>query len=91
MTVVVPTALGVNVTEHVPATRAQLATLNEPAAPVLENETEPVGVLDVPAAVSVTVAVQVDACATKTGLVHATAVLVVLRLTTTDAEPVLVA
>ncbi len=91
MTVVVPTALGVNVTEHVPATKAQLATLNEPAAPVLENETEPVGVLEVPAAVSVTVAVQVEAWLTKTGEVHATAVLVVRRLTVTDAVPLLVA
>ncbi len=86
----VPTALGVNVTEHVPATRAQLATLNDPAAPVELKLTLPVGVLEVPAAVSVTVAVQVEAWLTKTGEVHATAVLVVLRLTVIDAVPLLV-
>ncbi len=80
-----------NVTEQLPVTRAQLAALNDPAAPVLENETEPVGVEAVPAAVSVTVAVQVEACATKTGDVHATAVLVVLALSVIVEVPLLVA
>ncbi len=91
MTVVVPVAEGVKVTEHVPATSAQLAALNDPAAPVLENETDPVGVEAVPAAVSVTVAVQVEAWLTKTGEVHATAVEVVLALSVIEAVPVLVA
>jgi hypothetical protein len=54
--------------------------------------TVPVGVLVVPAAVSVTVAVHDVACATKTvDGVHATVVVVVLRLTVTLADPVLVA
>ncbi len=87
----VPVAEGVNVTEHVPATRAQLAALNEPAAPVLVNDTLPVGVDVVPAAVSVTVAVHVEAWFTKTGEVQETAVLVVRRLTTTELVPLLVA
>ncbi len=92
MTVTAPAADPVNVTEHVPATKAQLAALNDPAAPVLENETVPVGVDAVPAAVSATVAEQVEPCAMKTGEAHDTVVLVVLRLTVTeDAALVLAA
>ena len=55
------------------------------------NVTVPVGVLVVPAAVSVTVAVHEVACPTNTlDGVHATAVLVVRKLTVTVAVPVLV-
>jgi len=55
------------------------------------NVTVPVGVLVVPAAVSVTVAVQDVACPTITeDGVHATVVVVVLRLTVTVVLPVLV-
>ena len=56
------------------------------------NVTVPVGVLVVPAALSVTVAVQLVAwlIATVDG-VHATVVVVVLRLTVTFVLPVLVA
>ena len=61
MIVAVPVALGVNVTEQVPAARVQLAALNVPAAPLEVNATVPVGVLMVPGEVSVTAAVQVDA------------------------------
>ncbi len=58
----VPAPVGVNVTEQLPATRLQLvAGLNEPVAvPAEVNLTVPVGVLAVPVAVSVTVAVQVE-------------------------------
>jgi len=45
------------------------------------NSTVPAGVLAVPAAVSVTVAVHVEAWLMKTGVVHDTAVEVVRRLT----------
>lgn len=56
---VVPTALGVNVTEQVPADNVQLAELKVPAAPALVKATVPVGVMAVPGEVSVTVAVHV--------------------------------
>jgi hypothetical protein len=57
--------------------------LGVPRLPVpvtIANKTVPAGVLAVPAAVSVTVAVQVDAWLMKTGVVHETAVEVVRRL-----------
>ena len=57
----VPTVVGVNVTEQLPEARLQLAGLNVPAAvPALVKLTVPVGVLGVPDAVSVSVAVQVE-------------------------------
>jgi hypothetical protein len=58
----VPALVGVNVTEQLPETRLQLvAGLNEPlAVPDEANLTCPVGVLGVPGAVSVIVAVQVE-------------------------------
>ncbi len=91
VTVTAPLAVPVNVTEQVPNAKVQLVGLNVPAAPVLENATLPVGVDVVPAAVSATVAVQVEPCAMKTGEVHDTVVLVVLRLTVMDDVPLLVA
>ena len=62
MTVSVPAPVGVNVTEQLPATRLQVVDgLNEPVAvPDEMNLTCPVGVLGVPVAVSVTVAVHVE-------------------------------
>ena len=58
----VPAPVGVNVTEQLAETRLQLvAGLNEPVAvPDEVNLTCPVGVLGVPVAVSVIVAVQVE-------------------------------
>jgi len=58
----VPALVGVNVTEQLPDTRLQLvAGLKEPpAVPDEVNLTCPVGVLGVPVAVSVNVAVQVE-------------------------------
>ena len=67
----------------VPAARVQV--VNVPVTPLTVNVTDPVGVLTVPAAVSVTVAVHVEPWLTNTGLVHVTAVVVVLRLTVTLA------
>ena len=55
---------------------------------MIANRTVPAGVLAVPAAVSVTVAVQVEAWLTKTGVVHETAVDVVRRLTAIVLEVV---
>jgi hypothetical protein len=57
----VPAALGVNVTEHVPAARVQLGALNVPARPLAVKPTEPAGVLAPAPLVSATVAVQVEA------------------------------
>jgi len=64
---------------------ANVHVVNVPVTPLTVNVTDPVGVLTVPAAVSVTVAVQVEPCAITTGLVQLTAVVVVRRLTTTLA------
>ena len=61
MTVSVPAAVGVNVTEQLPRDREQLVGVRVPVAvPDEVNLTVPVGVLAVPEAVSVTVAVQVE-------------------------------
>ena len=70
----------------VPAASVQV--VNVPVTPDTVNVTEPVGVLTVPAAMSVTVAVHVEPWLTNTGLVHVTAVVVVLLLTTTVAAVV---
>jgi len=91
VTVTAPVAVPVNVTEQVPATSVHVAALNEPAAPVLDHVTVPVGTVAVPVEVSVTVAVHVEACETTTGEVHETAVAVVLRLTVIELVPELVA
>ena len=79
-------AVGVNVTEHVPAIRVQLAALKVPVAVVVKL-TDPVGVVTVPTEMSATVALQVDACPTTTGVVHDTVVDVFLRLTTIEPDP----
>ncbi len=88
----VPVAVAVNVTEHVPSARVQLAAgVKLPAGPVSVKLTEPVGVLVVPAAVSATVAVHVEPWLTATGEVQETVVEVVLALSVTEAVPLLVA
>jgi hypothetical protein len=57
----VPAALGVNVTEQVPAAdNVQLGALNVPARPAAEKPTEPAGVVAPAPPMSVTVAVQVE-------------------------------
>ena len=89
MIVAVPEVDAVNVEVHVavPAVvpAASVHVVNVPVTPDTVNVTEPVGVLTVPAAVSVTVAVHVEPWLTNTGLEHVTAVVVVLRLTVTLA------
>ena len=79
-------------TEHVadapvPAS-VQGDPVNVPVLPVV-NATVPDGVLVVPAAVSVTVAVHVPACPTFSVAGQAIVVVVVLGLTVTLADPVL--
>jgi hypothetical protein len=88
-TVAVPTAEGVNVTLQLPETREHgLGVPRVPVPVTIANSTVPAGVLAVPAAVSVTVAVQVEAWLTKTGVVQLTAVDVVRRLTVIVLEVV---
>jgi hypothetical protein len=87
----VPAALGVKVTEHVPAAdRVQLGALNVPAGPAAENPTEPAGVVAPAPLVSATVAVHVEGwlIATVAGL-HTTVVEVVRAVTVTVVEPAL--
>jgi len=83
-------AVNVEVQVAVPAVvpAASVQVVNVPVTPDTVNVTEPVGVLTVPAAMSVTVAVHVEPWLTNTGLVHVTAVVVVLLLTTTVAAVV---
>ncbi len=80
MTVVMPVAVAVNATEHVPAASVQVGVLSVPAD---VKETVPVGV----PTVDVTVAVQVETCPTTTGVVHATVVVVVAPPAVTVAVP----
>ena len=81
----VPAALGVKVTEHVPATRVQLGALKVPARPLAVNPTEPAGVLDPTPLVSATVAAQVDGWLIATGEgLQTTVVEVVRRVATTE-------
>ena len=88
-TLAVTIAEGVNVTLQLPETRVH--GFGVPRLPVpltIANKTVPAGVLAVPAALSVTVAVQVEAWLMKTGVVHETAVDVVRRLTVIVLEKV---
>ena len=89
-----PDVDAVNVLVHVavPAVvpAANVQVVNVPVTPLTDKVTERVGVLTVPPAVSVTVAVQVEPCPITTGVVQVTLVVVVRRLTTTVAAVVVV-
>jgi hypothetical protein len=79
----------VNVTLQLPETNVHgLGVPRLPVPDTIANSTVPAGVLAVPAAVSVTVAVHVDAWLTNTGVVHETAVEVVRRFTVIVLEVV---
>ena len=81
-TLAVPAALPVKVTLQLPETNVQgLGVPRLPVPVTIANSTVPAGVLAVPAALSVTVAIQVEAWLMKTGVVHETAVEVVRLLT----------
>jgi len=56
--VILPCALGVNVTEHEPLDRVQLIGLKVPVGSVELNDRVPVGVIGIPGDVSSTVASQ---------------------------------
>ena len=68
---------------------ARVHVVNDPVTPVSDSATVPVGVMNVPAEVSVTVTVQVDAWLATTGVVQLTAVVVARGLTTILVVPLL--
>ena len=68
---------------------AKVHVVNVPVTPVSLRATVPVGVMNVPAALSVTVTLHVDAWFTTTGVVQDTVVVVVLLLTTILVVPLL--
>ena len=86
-----PEVEAVNVEVHVAdaVVPERVQVVNVPVTPVSLRATVPVGVMNGPAAVSVTVTVQVEPWFTTTGVVHVTAVVVVLRLTTMLVVPLL--
>jgi hypothetical protein len=90
VTAAVPRVVGVKVEVHdaeapVPA---NVHVVNVPVTPVSDSVTVPVGVMNVPGEVSVTVTVQVSPWLMKAGP-QLTVVVVVLRVTTIDEVPVL--
>ena len=68
---------------------ARVQVVNVPVTPVSDSATVPVGVMNVPAEVSVTVTVQVDAWLATTGVVQLTVVVVARLLTTMLVVPLL--
>ena len=68
---------------------ARVHVVNVPITPVWDSATVPVGVMNVPAEVSVTVTVHVEAWLATTGVVQLTVVAVALRLTTMLVVPLL--
>lgn len=94
MTAAVPPVVGVNEDVHVAdaVVPARVQVLKPVlATPVSESATVPVGVIAVPAEVSVTVTVQVEGDPTWTGVVQLTVVVVARGLTTILVVPLLVA
>ena len=71
----------------VPGARAH--AVNVPVTPLTLSDTDPVGVLTAPAAVSTTVAVQVEPWLITTGLMHVTLVVVVRFVTVRLNVPML--
>ena len=87
----VPLLVGLNVDVHVAeaVVPANVHVVKEPVTPVSLSATVPVGVMNAPAEVSVTVTVHVEVPPAWTGVVHDTVVVVALGLTTMVAAPVL--
>lgn len=69
VTLGLPVAVPVKLTEHLPFDSVQFGELNEPG-PVVEKDTLPVGVTGVPESESVTMAVQVEGWLITTGVAH---------------------
>ena len=68
---------------------ARVQVVKDPVTPVSDRATVPVGVMKVPADVSVTVTVHVDAWLATTGVAQLTAVVVARLLTTMLVVPLL--
>ena len=83
--------MAVNVEVHVAAAvvPAKVQMVKDPVTPVSETPTVPVGVMNVPGEVSVTVTLQVEPWLITTGVVHVTAVVVARGLTTILVVPLL--
>jgi hypothetical protein len=67
----------------------RVQVVNEPVTPVSDRVTVPVGVMKVPASLSVTVTVQVEPTLMSTGEVQLTVVVVVLLFTVILVVPLL--
>ena len=91
MILAVPDVVGRNVEVHVAeaVVPANVHVVNVPVTPVSLRATVPVGVMKVPADVSVTVTVQVEPWFTTTGVVQVIAVVVLLGFTTMLVVPLL--
>ena len=78
MTAAVPAVVAVNVEVQVAeaVVPANVQVVNVPATPVSESVTVPVGVMNVPGELSVTVTLHVDPVLTGTGVVQLTVVVV---------------
>jgi len=89
----VPAVDAVKVEVHVAdaVVPARVHVVKVPVTPVSVSATVPVGVMNVPGEVSVTVTVQVDPWLTTTGVVQLTVVVVARGLTTILVVPLLVA
>lgn len=87
----VPEVDAVNVEVHVAdaVVPARVQVVKDPVTPVSLNATVPVGVMNAPEDVSVTVTLQVDGWLIETGVVHDTVVVVARGLTVTLVVPVL--
>jgi hypothetical protein len=85
----VPVAVGVKATKQLPEDRMQVAVSESPATSVSVKLTLPVGVISVPGDVSETVAVQVEAWFTSTGLAQTMVVDVARGFALTVAKLVL--
>ena len=70
---------------------ARVQVVNDPVTPVSASPTVPVGVMNVPVEVSVTVTLQVEPWLITTGVAHETVVVVTRGLTTMLVVPLLVA
>ena len=86
-----PEVVAVNVEEQVAeaVVPARVQVVNDPVTPVSESPTVPVGVIAVPAEVSVTVTLHVDPWLIATGVVQEIAVVVARGFTTILVVPLL--
>jgi hypothetical protein len=91
VTAAVPDVVAVKVDVHVAeaVVPPKVHVVNEPVTPVSVSETVPVGVRKVPAELSVTVTVHVEAWLATTGVVQLTVVVVVRLLTVMLVVPLL--